>query len=326
MADAFTSTPPPVSRPVITGGGGAVRDSYTVKVPAGGGIPEQQAEIAVQNAEAQQKEIAKQTGELGIEQAKATEAGAQAIVPLAQDYAALVAKAEGEFGPKIQRAGDDFDKSFAEAASRKYVNHWADQSTGTKVLAAISSFLGGLATGTPVSRAQEWIDRDYMQQKEQMERLMKVAEAKGANRDHLVALEAATLKNLDAGYLGKIEAFKREVEHQAARIGTQQAQVNAQKLIADVDAAAAARKQKAAEDLRIQIVAHTINALRQKGIPVTKTADGRVVWKNPMTGMWDEMLRPLQPTPAIAAPPPAAPVQPTQPPPVAAPPVAQTGS
>jgi hypothetical protein len=28
-------------------------------------------------------------------------------------------------------------------------------------------FLGGLATGTPVNRAQEWIDRDYQMQKEQ---------------------------------------------------------------------------------------------------------------------------------------------------------------
>ena len=307
-------SPPPTTATVAGGAGkGPPVDSYAASVPLNP-VVEQQANIGADNAAAAERDIAVKQGQAGIDTAKVDEAGAAAAVPIAQDFSTALQRAQDDFAPKLKRAADDYDRAQAEASNFKYEDHWADQSTGTKVLAGISSFLGGLATGNPVSRAQEWIDRDYNHQKEQAERLIRVAELKGADQAHLVAMQDAIMKNLNTAYLGKIEAVKRQVEAEAKKQGTAQAQVNAQKLIADLDVTAAATKQKDAQAMHAQVVTHSMAKLKAQfpGLKTAKLKDGTPIYKDPRTGLWEEFLKPT-PAPAPAAAAPAVPAAPPTP-------------
>lgn len=310
----------PEDKPVTTGGGGARRapvDSFTADIPAAGGVPEQQAQLGIDAADAQAREVATEQGNAGIAAAQTAEAGAGKLDAEAQKYRDELAAFEASQHDKMRAAADAYDAAVAEASSKKYENHWADQSTGTKVLAAISSFLGGFATGTPVSRAQEWIDKDHEQQKAQMERLWDVAKARGASAEHLSQLMEAGERSLAAGYAGRIEAVKREIDHQATTKGTEQAFVNADKLKSDLDAKVAANKLEEAKKLRIKAMSHTVKGLGLAGVKVKQLPDGSKWWKNPANAQWEPMLG--QGGGARAAPPPmpAAPAPaPVQPPPM----------
>lgn len=311
--------PPPTAVPVTGGGKGPPVDSFAASIP-GAPVAEQQANIAVQNAATGQAAAsgAQQAATVGT--AEAAEAGAAAAVPPAVDYAAAVKQAESEFAPKLKRAGDDYDAAQARASGFKYEDHWANQSFGTKVLAAISSFLGGLATGNPVNRAQEWIDRDYKMQQDEAARLLDIAKMRGADQNHLVELQAAVMKNLNTAYLGKIEAVKRQVDAEAAKKGTEMARANADKMKADLDAAAAAKKLDDAKQLHVQVVTHSwkqVQKLLPPGSTRTVPATGQKFWRDPSTGLWEEFLKPA------AAPVPAQP--PVQPGVAPAPPPAQPG-
>ncbi len=307
--------PPPTTATVPTGGGRApVTDSFAATIPGAGGIPEQQANIGLENEQAKQLELADKEGAAGIAKAQAEQRGAEAKIPIATAYSSAVKAAEDDFAPKLKKASDEYDAAQARASNFKYEDHWADQSTGTKVLASISSFLGGVATGNPVSRAQEWIDRDYNHQKEQGERLLKVAEMKGADQQHLLAIQESLLKNLNAGYLGKIEAVERQIDAEAKKQGTETAFVNAAKLKQDLRTAAAQKKVDDAKALRIQVMSHKFSELK-KLFPEIKTrtnrATGQHFWLDPATGIFEEFLKPVaSPAPVVA---------PTQPPPQAVP-------
>lgn len=311
----------PISKPVTTGGGAAARppvDTYATKIPGYGGVPAQQADIALGNANQAEATAVGDIAQAGTDIAAATEAGAQQQVPLANEYSKAVGDFMGASKQRMDKIAAEADRASSEASSRHYVNHWQDQSTGTKVLAAISSFLGGFATGTPVSRAQEWIDRDYQNQKDEMARLWKVAEARGADRLHLEQLEESGLRHLQAGYLGKIEAVKRQVDYEMAKKGTAQARANGEKLKADLDIAAAKEKVAAAKELEIQAMSHSRKGLGQQQIRTTKLPDGRTLWRNPVNGLWEEMLHPTAAPAPVAVPAPVgAPAAPAAPPPVA---------
>ncbi len=300
----FTEVSPPPTTSTTPGaaGKGPPVDSFSASIPGGGGIPEQQANIAADNAAVQQRQIAARAGQVGVDTAAADERGAAAALPLAEDFGSALQRTQDEFAPKLKRAADDYDRAQAEASNFKYEDHWADQSTGTKALAAISSFLGGLATGAPVNRVQEWIDRDFAHQKEQATRLLEVAKMRGADQEHLLGLQDAIMKNLNTAYLGKIEAVKRQVEAEAKKQGTEQARVNADKAVNDLDVAAAAKKQADAQQLHIQAVTHSLKALKAL-FPQLKTGkiNGTPVYKDPRTGLWEEFLKPAPPpTPAVA--------------------------
>lgn len=304
MADAVLDFP--TTKPVTSGGGAGPRapvDSFTAKIPVQGGLPEQQAEIGVENAEAKQAEIAGAEGVAGIDAAKAAETATGLAAEEAKKYSQAVDQLQASMAPRMQRIAEEHDKATAEAASKKYENHWAEQSTGTKVLAAISSFLGGLATGQPVSRAQEWIDKDHEQQKMQMDRLWEVAKMKGADQDHLNALMESGLRHLEAGYNGRLEAVKREIDHQAAIKGTQQAFTNAAKLKADLEAKRAERIQKAAEDLRVTGMTHTVRQMDKLLPQVQKKRlpDGTIIWRNPANGDWQPLAKLNGPAPPVAS-------------------------
>ncbi len=317
----------PISKPVTAGGAGPRPpvDSFATKIPGYGGIPAQQAAIGMDNANAAEAAATGNVAQAGVDVANAEAAGAASQVPLAEEYSAGVNNYMAASKMRRDKIATEADRALGEASSQHYVNHWQDQSTGTKVIAAISSFLGGFATGTPVSRAQEWIDRDYQNQKDEMARLWKVAEARGADRDHLEALEESGLRHLQNGYLAKIEAVKRQVDYEVKKKGTAQAVANGQKLKADLDVAAAKEKSAMAKDLEIQAMSHTRKGLGQQNIRTTKLPDGRTLWKNPINGLWEEMLHPAPAAPVQAAAPvmpapaaaPVAPPAPPAPPPVA---------
>jgi hypothetical protein len=289
-SDIFT---PPATKPVTSGGGAARPEvTYSTKLPAMGGVPEQQAELATQQAEAGL--AAAQQGQADID-AAAAEQNAQNAAGLqaqAENHALDVQKLQDELGPRLKRISEEADKAIADASSRHYVNHWAQQSTGTKVLAAISSFLGGFATGRPVSRAQEWIDAEYAHQKAEMDALWRVAEARGAQREHLSAMMESAMRNLQAQYVARQEAVKAQIDQQVAARGTEQARVNGEKLKAEADMKAAARRAEMARGMEIQIMGHSMKALGARGLETRKLKDGRVVWKDPATGMWEEFIIP----------------------------------
>ncbi len=305
-------SPPPTTATVGAGGAkGPPVDSYSATIPGAGGVPLQQANLGIENANAGELTNTVAAGKVGVDTAANVQKGAEALIPAATDYSAKVKAIEDEYPAKIKRAGDEYDRAMQEASDRKYENHWADQSTGTKVLAAISSFLGGLATGTPVNRAQEWIDRDYQMQKEQADHLLKVAEMKGASRQHLVELQGALMKNLAAGYEGKIEAVKRQVDAKAAALGTEQARVNADKLKSDLELAQAKERQESAKSIQIQVIAHTSKekARLLKDVPKATLPDGTKLWRDPLTGTWKPFAKPIQ-APSVATPPATASAQP----------------
>src|SRR5262249_2269154 len=149
-----------------------------------------------------------------------------------------------------------------------------------------------------------------------MARLWKVAEARGADREHLMHLEESGLRNLQVGYLAKIESVKQEVAMQAAKIGSQQAQANAGAAMAELDQKAADLQTQIAQSTHIQAMTHTRKSLEHVGVQTKKLPNGQVVWKNPGDGLWYDLLRPtprLAPMPAAApAPAPAAPPTPVQ--------------
>ncbi len=305
----------PISKPVTSGGAGPRPpvDSFATKIPGYGGVPAQQAAIALDNATTANAAATTDVAKAGVDVARAEEQGAALQVPLAEEYSAGVNNYMAASKMRRDKIATEADRALGEATAKHYVNHWQDQSTGTKVLAAISSFLGGFATGTPVSRAQEWIDRDYQNQKDEMARLWKVAEARGADRDHLEALEESGLRHLQNGYLAKIEAAKRQVDYEVKKKGTAQAVANGQKLITDLDMAAAKVKEQQAKDLDIQAMSHTRKGLGQQNIRTTKTRDGQTLWKNPIDGLWHPLLHPAPtgaPPGAVLAAPSAAPPSP----------------
>ncbi len=288
-------SPPPTT--VTTPGGagkGPPVDSFSASIPGEGGVPEQQANIAADNASAEQRAATVKQGEANINAAAADETAAAEYIPPANDFSQKLAEAQAEFAPKLKKAADDYDRAQSEASNFKYEDHWANQSTGTKAAAAVSSFLGGLATGNPVNRVQEWVDKDFDHQKAQAERLFEVARLRGADQEHLLALQDSVMKNLNAAYLGKIEAVKRQIEAEAKKQGTEQARVNAVKAIADLDAAAATKKQQDAQQLRVTAVTHSLASLK-KLFPQLKTAKlpgGIQVYKDPRTGLWEEFIKP----------------------------------
>ena len=313
LAIAPAPTPTPAA-----GGGHAPVDSYAATLPAGGPIPQQQANIAQSNLDTQQTGIAAQTGQNAVQGAQATEAGATAAVPVADQQAAEVSAVHEEAKKRYAQSVDEYQKAQDRANNFKYEDHWAQQGFGTKVQAAISSFLGGFGTGRPVNRAQEWIDRDHQEQKDQLERLVKIAEIKGAEPQHLQELEQSAIRNIDAAYAPKMDALKRKVDAEAARIGTKQAFTNAEKLKADAEQAKLDHEQKARDAMGIHAVAHSLQKLGlgekdEKGalkrLKLVKTPDGVIhkVYRNPLTGLLSEIQLPTTaPTQAIAS---------TQPPP-----------
>lgn len=334
---AEVSIPPPADAPVKAPGGGKGPpvDSFATDIPVGGGVPAQQLGVQQGNLDTAQAGIAGDQGQVGtpgtlnakgemvggtpgVQGAQAVEQGAAAAVPVAQAEAADVGAIHKQMMDRYTRSLDEYDRAKKAAESAKYEDHWADQDTGTKVLAGISSFLGGYATGRPVNRAQEWIDRDHDQQKDQIDRLFKIAEQKGAEPQHLMELEQSAVRNIDAAYQAKLEAYKREVEHQAAKLGTQQAAVNARKLIADAEQAKLAHDTKALDAMGIHAVAHTLQSLGRitknargnlTDMRVIRNPDGtsRKFYRNPLTGNWAEFIAPGAPVPGMPVP---APVQP----------------
>lgn len=284
--------PMPATKPVTTGGAGprAPVDAFTAKVPIMGGVPEQQAELGVEAAEGQQQAAAAAEGKLGADAAASAEREAARQQADAAVYSGAVQNFQQSMDARAQKIATESDRAVAEATSKKYIDHWAEQSTGTKVRAAIASFLDGLATGRPSSRAQEWIDRDYGQQQAEMKRLWKVAEAKGAEGRDLEHLMEAGQRALATGYAARVEAVKREIDHEAAKRGTEMANVNAIKLKAEIDKNAAVRKQKIAEELREQVMTHTHKGLGLAGLQRKRLPDGSIIWKNPATGLWDPLV------------------------------------
>lgn len=182
--------PPPASAaaPATPAAPAAAASSPKPRKPVGGtGKPDELTSIANERQDAN-RQMVDAAAASADNRAQAADAAAQALQAQQEQAARRQEAAKGEYD-RLQGIAKEEDDKYKNAGFRDY---WADKSTGTKALAAISMALGTLGQGlaaaggtsipnTALMIINQAIDRDWALQKERLGKLKEVAESSRAD-------------------------------------------------------------------------------------------------------------------------------------------------
>ncbi len=121
------------------------------------------------------------------------------------------------------------DKPIIDAADKfQFHQYWSDQSTGNKILAAISSGLLGFGTGQYHNVAMELADKDHQRQVTELNSLMERAKMAGAREDRLREVHKEALSSMSLMQVAKLKAIASQYAKMGAQAATVEAKTAAQ--------------------------------------------------------------------------------------------------
>lgn len=204
--------------------------------------------VRQQDIAAQQAHAAEETAR-ALEKKKATE-------DLLKDHDARLAAATARN-----------DAALEQWKGAKIHDYWSDKTTGDRILAAISVFLGGLGTAyggenTAMKNLQSNIARDYERQKDEIEKKHSFFGETSKSMERAEALKARALIDLNLKFAAGTEAAAAKLAELKLKNGVPEDQVKTDKNVLAIYESANEFKQRSAKDTNARVEWDTYNKAR----------------------------------------------------------------
>jgi hypothetical protein len=252
--------------------------------------PEAKAQMAA--AYAADQGVAQAQGDVGAAQAELDKAKADAAAEeraLAEQQQAELQAREDHYRQRLADAMGEADKAEQAYANHQFHNYWDTQSTGTKVMRHIATFLGGFAAGfgggsnSALENINREIDRDFQTQRDQL-----------AAKETIAKMRRARVGDVSSEYereLGNLKMKQAKAHDAVAAKALQMATMKGIPVAEAQNSVLVKQQQAAAESKRLEALQHYDKHFSSsRNASVTSTTPGAPkparaeMLKNPETG------------------------------------------